>query len=445
MDVVAIEIGLDSWRLVRLRGSLARRAKSEYMDFTGEPSGRASSILSYISENGLTDAKLAVVLPRELSFSRVLSIPAPNASVLDRIISFEIEKHLPFAPSEAYYGYQVIERKGPAYTVLIGAAAKNKVDDIIESLLSAGLKPSMLFFWHGAVINSLDRIGRSGKEKLIALIGVEREKTTIDFFQGLLPVYSKSIVFGDFGSETAQIIRFELYRAATILGLDFKALKIIFTAHVAVKFALCLPEGMGENNILKLDKDLEAGGLAAYGGAMAVMGSAICRINMLKAENKGLAQYKTSVVLVMSALLLFVLTGASYVASDMLTLKRLDRSIEDLKIQKNHAMKNSGLVLSAGQNIKKLEAISSSPSLVLDILKDLTTILPEDSWLTYLDCRDGLVIIEGISGDAPALLIKLENSMLMSDFEFVSPVVAVSGGREKFRIKSSIRPKEGDI
>ncbi len=57
----------------------------------------------------------------------------------------------------------------------------------------------------------------------------------------------------------------------------------------------------------------------------------------------------------------------------------------------------------------------------LDILKDLTTILPRTSWLTRVRITETTVEIEGYATSATELLPKLEGSKHFQKAEFSSP------------------------
>lgn len=429
MDAIAIEIGRDSWRLVHLRSTVARQKTAAQLEISGALEERLPSVKNYISENGIKDARLAIVLPRELSISRVLSIPAPDRGTLDGIIRFELEKHLPFFPSDGYYGYQVLDKKGTEYSVLLGAAVKKRVDDIVASFASAGIDISSVFFWQGAILSSIDNF--SGKGTRTALVLAKSGEMTIDVFSGPSPVHSKLVLMDDEVNDPARILQSELNRAASAIGCRLEELKIVFAGNAA---SIC-PDGMADN-ILKPDNDVRPDFLAAFGGALSASGTSKCSINLLPAGKPEYLKYLPTAALCTVAMVLLCLVGGSYVAKDIITLKRLDRTLAELKAK----AKKGNMPGQDAAGVSALESIySSSSTRVLGIIKELTEILPDDSWLTYLDYRDGSVTFEGFSGNAPALLMRLENSKLLDDFEFTAPVTSISKGKEKFRIKSKVR------
>jgi general secretion pathway protein L len=81
-----------------------------------------------------------------------------------------------------------------------------------------------------------------------------------------------------------------------------------------------------------------------------------------------------------------------------------------------------------------LEAKSEQPRM-MDLLRELTERLPDDTWVQNLDFRDGEVQIRGESSQAAALIGLLEQAPGFTDVAFRSPVVQVATtGQERFHI-----------
>jgi general secretion pathway protein L len=89
-----------------------------------------------------------------------------------------------------------------------------------------------------------------------------------------------------------------------------------------------------------------------------------------------------------------------------------------------------------------LERKADQP-LMIDLLRVLTTRLPDDTWVQNLDMDGGQVQIRGESAQATALLGLLEKAPGISGVTFSSPVVQVATtGRERFHISFKYqRPK----
>lgn len=444
MDALGIEIGRDSWRLLHVEGSLRGPKVLRQMEIGGTPAERASAIAKYVSADRLSGARLGIVIPRKASVSRIIDIPAPGKDAIDGIIKFEIEKYLPFAPTDAYYGYQIMERNGNTYSVYIGACTKKSIDEIMDVLSSAGMEIHFVCFWQEALLNSLARLGMIQRNLKNIFIGADSQEITIDAFSGFLPVYSKQIDLNC--AAAAQVLQRELYLLVAALEWETGDFSIIFFVDPGKEALSSLPEELKKNcRILKQDS-LDNSGLAAFGGALAAIGSGKGRINLLSSAAHQKGGYLGTLLLSAFMVFLLGLTGISYIVRDLLILKQLDGSISELKDRKEGLEAGAGKTNAMAGKIKTLESISTGSSTrVLELMRELTERMPDDSWLTSLEYSDDTVIIEGISSNASSLLIRLEDSSLMEDFEFVAPVVTISKGKEKFRIKSRVSGKKGEI
>jgi general secretion pathway protein L len=70
-----------------------------------------------------------------------------------------------------------------------------------------------------------------------------------------------------------------------------------------------------------------------------------------------------------------------------------------------------------------------------DLLREVTDLLPDDTWVQTLNYRDGEVDIRGESAQATALIGLLEQGPGISGATFRSPVMQVAqSGKERFHI-----------
>jgi general secretion pathway protein L len=76
----------------------------------------------------------------------------------------------------------------------------------------------------------------------------------------------------------------------------------------------------------------------------------------------------------------------------------------------------------------------------VEILNELTRLLPDDTWLSQLDLQAGSVELKGISRAASSLIALLEESDMLRDVRFSSPVT-LTGGGERFHVTATISPK----
>lgn len=75
----------------------------------------------------------------------------------------------------------------------------------------------------------------------------------------------------------------------------------------------------------------------------------------------------------------------------------------------------------------------------VELLEELSTRLPDDTWLFRVEIRDGKMHLQGTSTRASALIAELEGSHFLEDVHFASPVTQDgASGRERFHLSASI-------
>lgn len=113
----------------------------------------------------------------------------------------------------------------------------------------------------------------------------------------------------------------------------------------------------------------------------------------------------------------------------------LAAQVQDLKTKAEKVFQTRNALERARKgSVAVLQRKSEQPQ-VIDLLRELTERLPDDTWVQNLDFRDGEVQIRGESTQATALIGLLEKTPGVSDATFRSPVVQVATtGRERFHI-----------
>lgn len=78
-------------------------------------------------------------------------------------------------------------------------------------------------------------------------------------------------------------------------------------------------------------------------------------------------------------------------------------------------------------------------AIVVEVLRELTRIVPDDTWLERFELKDGQMSIQGISSDASALIGLLEGSAQFENATFRSPVIRdPRSGRYRFQVVASV-------
>ncbi|MDA8340496.1 MAG: pilus assembly protein PilM [Nitrospiraceae bacterium] len=145
-----------------------------------------------------------------------------------------------------------------------------------------------------------------------------------------------------------------------------------------------------------------------------------------------------------------LLLGLSISVSEVFNEKRSLRAIEE-RIKKNEPEMAVVEKLSAELNEldkqrRFLLSVKADNVSKLDMLAEMTDIIPADAWITELDYNEpekknekytGELVISGFAASSSRLISLLEGSMFFENVEFVGPITK-SGGKEIFKIKAMV-------
>jgi general secretion pathway protein L len=127
---------------------------------------------------------------------------------------------------------------------------------------------------------------------------------------------------------------------------------------------------------------------------------------------------------------------------------RLDRAVDALRAEvaavQSQAMEAAALreALDAGvRQTRFLVEQKQTQPLVIELLDELSQVLPDGTWLYQFELRGRQVVIQGESTASAALIALLEASPAFEKVAFRSPVTQnPSSGRERFQIAAEVIP-----
>jgi general secretion pathway protein L len=74
----------------------------------------------------------------------------------------------------------------------------------------------------------------------------------------------------------------------------------------------------------------------------------------------------------------------------------------------------------------------------IELLKELTAILPDATWVEQLEISGNEIRVRGQSPTASALLGLMEASKLFQNATFLSPITAGAAGKDRFYLSAQI-------
>lgn len=124
-----------------------------------------------------------------------------------------------------------------------------------------------------------------------------------------------------------------------------------------------------------------------------------------------------------------VVTAGLFVAAALAPLQTqrelLDEAQEALRLARSEAVEADDLRRQASKSLQRSEFLigrKTSTISVSELLNEVTRLLPDDTWVVQFSRRDDQLTLSGFSAKASALIGLLEQSDLLADVRFRSPV-----------------------
>jgi general secretion pathway protein L len=122
--------------------------------------------------------------------------------------------------------------------------------------------------------------------------------------------------------------------------------------------------------------------------------------------------------------------------------KRLMKLDQEISVRKSDVKRVESLkkdIVELEKEIGTINDFKKNRAASLDIIKELTNIIPHNTWFTRMRITNLTVELEGYAESATSLLPKLEASKYFKKVEFSSPVMRdVKKGADRFVIRMEI-------
>lgn len=116
-----------------------------------DPKVMAQALKALFKDNGISTKRvIGSVAGQNTVVVRVIEVPKMTDAELKETMKWEVERHVPFAPSETVMDYQALPMTGPPdeanpnMEVLLAVAQQDVVSNFIDALFTAGLDPAAI-------------------------------------------------------------------------------------------------------------------------------------------------------------------------------------------------------------------------------------------------------------------------------------------------------------
>jgi Tfp pilus assembly protein PilN len=409
------------------------------------PEYLAAVVSRVLNEMGAANASFVLSIPRSWTIVQVTEFPITVKENLANVISYELDRLTPLTPENAYYDYKIIGESQDKIKVLLTVAKADRINPFLEALRSKNVKIEKLSISAFVIKKLIQNIYNSKNSIFISVNEKAYECGTIinDFTIRSISGTVKSLD----DSQIDQIIR-ETFPLIDLLTKNGKPAKIIINAEekyykiFSEKLAKLPVVNLELDNKLALPKGNKDISSFALGCFLETVTSDQNEFNLLADKNG--KNKKTPFITTLALLVVILLIGAFYtlypIVIEQENIEQIDSRINSLKpeMKKIEALRKEIETISS--DIKTINNFKKHSILTMDILKEITAILPDKAWLTRVSVTENSVEIEGYAASATAIIPKLENSKYFEKAEFASPTFRdPRQNNERFVIKMQLK------
>jgi Tfp pilus assembly protein PilN len=415
-------------------------------------------INQFISKHLIHKEKVSIGIPREKVVARFIRLPVATKENLRRVMEYEIPKYTPFEKEETYFDYQILKEEKDWLHLFAVFVKKEEVDAYLSLLKKVGIQPISiqipstaalnLFFYHKTLeqdeiavlldvtepffeMNLIE--GGDWRESFhLPLPPEERESKIIGTFRrsGLKSdSFSKSTFFL-YGLDAAEKMLPSLRESDQIRGISIAPLNRI----------------EAETGASRPDKIFSSIGLPLKGLAKTRFD-----LNLLPFELRKKVREIGKPLFIALASLALVLSLAwgigvfiryrnelNEINAEIKKRRPAVEAVEKLQKQKDVLRKE----------ISELEKIKSGETSKIEILKELTQLLPSTVWIWNFKYTGREIEISGFAESASDLIPLLDKSTLFEKVEFLAPVTkererreGVDKEKERFKIRARLESR----
>lgn len=365
-------------------------------------------------KNTYTPSGVVVGLSLQLFTCKLIEMPAMGREDMRKALLFELEKHLPLAVDEYLFDFLMI-KTSKGMNTLVFSIKKEAVSAVVNLISAAGLEVLSVRCRVVDVLNSILGISHEKNMKGIFILATDNgyEMTGIE---NSMPLSIKRI---SAGADLAENL--ELFRKAYPGKVYCSGIVDQITAErfAMTKSQITVPNALIYSFVQRSRLNLE-----------------FIPQEFIK-QKKDLYPHIIG-GLAVAALALFLLTGFVAYYKDASTLRRIESRIETIKSKASGVIEARKKLEALQDNRKTLLAFQTRSNMAIRVLKDLTTIVPDNAWIINLVVDEkGFVEIEGFSRKTSDLVTALDKSKLFKNIAFAAPILS-RDGEERFSLKFEV-------
>ena len=408
------------------------------------PENLTSAASRAIDELKASGAEVVLSLPREFLVVRTVELPLVVKENIASVMSYELDRLTPFTSSEALYDFKIYDEEEGMLKIIVVAIRSDVLKPYLDALKEKNIHPTRITL-SAASLGTLCNAFENDKDALCVSIVEEgyegcltKRGIVASTFYGTFSGHNRESNIEQVAEELVPLlnqVKNEGISPVVVLcpieGYTMLEQKIGVPVHILKKSDI-------QSMFKTAGRDIV---FAPLGGLLEAIRPGTKGFNLISKGAKEVKKIPLLITVILLAIIIATIIPYLVVPLEIQKsrLRVIDAHIASRKgeIKKIEALKKEISTLSG--EIARIKEFKESRPMALDIMKELTTLLPNTVWLTRTRITEETVEIEGYASTATELLTKLEQSKLFQKVEFTSPTIRDARmNADRFVIKMEI-------
>lgn len=411
---------------------------------------------TFVSRHQVRKDRVSISIPREKVAVRLLRFPIATKENLRKVIEYEISKYTPFEKGEVYFDYYLLREESEWLHLFIVFVKKTEVDYYLSLLKKIGILPISIQIPSSAALNLFFyNEGSKGKEQDISVLVAAED-----------PFWEINLVREKHLTESVHVpvprdkpkhsVINTLKRSGVGEGSLSKTTLFVYGFNADEELLVSLREGNGVKGVLfpSLNRIQAAKTISSpykiyssIGVPLKGLTKTQVDLNLLPAEmQKKVRQIRKPLSITLACFLLIVgvIWGVEWLTQYRKELDTVNAEIKKRKPEVEAIERLQKQKEDLGKEISGIAKIRNGEVSKVEILRELTQLLPSTVWIWNFKYSNREVEISGFADSASDLIPILSRSPLFEKVEFSSPVttervIIGKDSREKQRFKIKMR------
>ena len=417
-----------------------------------------SLINTFISKHQISRERISISIPREKVVVRFIKLPIATKENLRKVLEYETSKYTPFERGETYFDYHILKEDNEWLDLFAVFVKKADVDHYLSSLKKIGIQPISIQIPSTAALN-LFYYNEGPKEKEVSVL---LDVSDLFFEMNLIQERNlRESIHLSLPSEGRELRMMNTLQRSGLKGDSLsKAEVFIYGLGSDDRMLTSLKEidqikGIFFPPLNRIEAGKGTSELHKFYGSIGIPLKGLIKtqfdLDLLPFEmRKKVRQIGKPLLIILTsiALLLSLALGIGVSMRYRKELNAIEAEIKKRKPEVEAVERLQKQKEELGKEISGLGKVKMDEVSKIEILRELTQILPSTIWIWNFKFTGKEIEISGFADSASDLIPLLDKSPLFEKVEFMSPVTkerVMIGGeakeKERFKIKARVESR----